>query len=163
MNYVNNFGNCKYGILTNGNDYWIGDNSDGSKANKDKRIYHFSVENLTDFNVEILKTFEYGFKNLRNLNDFIQYQAFKKKFDDKKENLVLSEIKEEKETEVLKKEKPKSNRKSKYTENYHLDKISEKFKNLYQKLKKNILDFDENIEIDFLYNYISFKIKNHFF
>jgi len=163
MNYVNNFGNCKYGILTNGNDYWIGDNSDGSKANKDKRIYHFSVEKLTDFNVEILKTFEYGFKNLKKIFKIIQFQNLDIELNNKKENLVLSEIKEEKETEVLKKEKPKSNEQSKYTENDHLDKANEKFKNLYQKLKKNILDLDENIEIHFLSGYISFKIKKHSF
>ena len=163
MNYVNNFGNCTYGILTNGNDYWIGDNSDGSKANKDKKIYYFSVEKLTDFNVEILETFEYGFKNLKNLNDFIQLQKLNEKLKKKKANLVLSKIKEEKETEILKIDKPKPKIKSKFTENHHLKKTSENFKNLYQKLKKNILDFDENIEISFQKLYISCKIKKHSF
>lgn len=169
MNYVNTFGNCTYGILTNGNNYWIGDNSDGSKANKDKKIYEFSVENLTDFNLDILKIFEFGFKKLDKLNKIIQFQNLDKELNNKKESLILSKVKEIKEKEpellILEKQKPKqkSKKKGKYTEIYHTKKTSEKLQKLYEKLKQNVFEFDKNIEISFRKLYISFKINNRSF
>ncbi|OQX98533.1 MAG: hypothetical protein B6I24_04925 [Bacteroidetes bacterium 4572_128] len=130
------------------------------------KIYSLSIENLTNFNMEVLNFFSFGsFKNLNNLKKEIEYQELVKKLKKREEYQIFDKIKEENEKIIIGKNVSKKSKvkNSKNTEDYHIKKTNENLKNLYQKLRKNILAFDRNIEIFYRKLYISFKINNRSF
>jgi len=75
--YLNSDQNTDIGILTNGIDYWIADNT--KNGLEDKKIYHFSLDEVTDCNLEVLEIFKYPLSDLKNLTTLIDFQTNGKK------------------------------------------------------------------------------------
>jgi predicted type IV restriction endonuclease len=78
-NYINSDKNCNFGILTNGNEYWIADNQKTGLENK--RIYKFLISEITNCDLEILKFFTFPLQKLESLTRFVNFQNDKKEFE----------------------------------------------------------------------------------
>jgi predicted type IV restriction endonuclease len=99
-NYINSDVNCNFGILTNGHDYWIADNK--KEGLDDKKIHTFSIPYLTNCDLAILEFFKFPLEKLDDLNEFLDFQRAKIKFENFKCEKLFEENSEvEKVVEVL--------------------------------------------------------------
>ena len=74
--YLNSDRNTDIGILTNGIDYWVADNRK-SGGLEDKKIYQFSLDEVTDCNLEILEYFCFPLDKIEKLPKKIELEKLK--------------------------------------------------------------------------------------
>jgi len=89
--YLNSDDKTEIGILTNGIDYWIADNSvDGGLSNK--KIYSFSIDNLSSCDLEILEYFRYPLKKFDKLRQKIELENLKKELEEDNCNTIIFNV-----------------------------------------------------------------------
>ncbi len=71
INYIGTVDNCIYGILTNGNDYWIADISNAKAGLKEKLVYKLKISELKVYDIDVLKCFENPLDKLDDLPEII--------------------------------------------------------------------------------------------
>jgi predicted type IV restriction endonuclease len=102
--YLNSDTQADIGILTNGMDYWIADNSIKGGL-EEKRIYRFSIDKISDCDLEILEYFRYPLQRLEQLPKKVKLEKLKLELDEKSCSPIQMDKLEKKEQKLKKQEK----------------------------------------------------------